>query len=215
VSIGPSPNLERKLDTLPDQPGVYLWKDRQGRIIYVGKAKRLRQRVRSYFASDHAESPKLRMLMRVVADLDTIVVPSESEALLLENTLIKEHAPRFNIQLRDDKSYPSIAVTLAEPFPRVLVVRRVTLPGARHFGPYTDVGNLRRTLRIIRRMPRLPHRAMPRAVRGAADPSRVPGDDRRRAGVPRGPHGRGAASPAGPDGGGVGRPRLRAGGGAA
>jgi excinuclease ABC subunit C len=152
VSIGPSPNLERKLDTLPDQPGVYLWKDRQGRIIYVGKAKRLRQRVRSYFASDHAESPKLRMLMRVVADLDTIVVPSESEALLLENTLIKEHAPRFNIQLRDDKSYPSIAVTLAEPFPRVLVVRRVTLPGARHFGPYTDVGNLRRTLRIIRRI---------------------------------------------------------------
>jgi excinuclease ABC subunit C len=152
MSAGPPPDLQRKLDGLPDQPGVYLWKDRQGRVVYVGKAKRLRQRVRSYFASDHAESPKLRMLQRVVADLDTIVVPSEPQALLLENNLIKEHAPRFNIQLRDDKSYPSIAVTLGEPFPRVLVVRRVALPGARYFGPYTDVGTLRRTLRIIRRI---------------------------------------------------------------
>jgi excinuclease ABC subunit C len=152
MSAGPAEALQRKLEALPDQPGVYLWKDQQGRVVYVGKAKRLRQRVRSYLSGDHAESPKTRMLMRVASDLDTIVVPSESQALLLENNLIKEHAPRFNIQLRDDKSYPSIAVTLAEPFPRVLVVRRVVLPGARYFGPYTDVGTLRRTLRIIRRI---------------------------------------------------------------
>jgi excinuclease ABC subunit C len=152
VIEGSRPDLQRKLDALPDQPGVYLWKDHQGRVVYVGKAKRLRQRVRSYLSADHAESPKTRMLMRVAADLDTIVVPSEPQALLLENNLIKEHAPRFNILLRDDKSYPSIAVTLAEPFPRVLVVRRVVLPGARYFGPYTDVGTLRRTLRIIRRI---------------------------------------------------------------
>ena len=146
------PALERTLDGLPDQPGVYLWKDRQGSVIYVGKAKRLRQRVRSYFTADVTSSAKLRMLQRVIADLETIVVPSESQALLLENNLIKEHAPRFNIQLRDDKSYPSIAVTLGEPFPRVLVVRRVAIPGARYFGPYTDVGTLRRALRIIRRI---------------------------------------------------------------
>jgi excinuclease ABC subunit C len=146
------PGLARKMDGLPDGPGVYLWKDRVGRVIYVGKAKRLRQRVRSYFTADAADSPRLRMLRREIADLDTIVVPSESQALLLENNLIKEYAPRLNIQLRDDKSYPSIAVTLGEPFPRVLVVRREHHPGARYFGPYTDVGVLRNTLRVIRRI---------------------------------------------------------------
>ena len=147
-----APDLARKLDALPDGPGVYLWKDAAGQVVYVGKANRLRSRVRSYFATDATHSPKLRMLRRAIADVDTIVVRSESEALLLENNLIKEHAPRFNILLRDDKSYPSIAVTLAEPFPRVLVVRREHIPGARMFGPYTDVGTLRRTLRIVRRI---------------------------------------------------------------
>jgi len=146
------PALVRKLDGLPDAPGVYLWKDAPGTVVYVGKAKKLRARVRSYFSADATHSPKRRMLQRIIADVDTIVVPSESEALLLENNLIKEYAPRFNIQLRDDKSYPSIAVTLGEPFPRVLVVRREHIPGARMFGPYTDVGTLRRTLRIIRRI---------------------------------------------------------------
>jgi excinuclease ABC subunit C len=146
------PDLGRRIDALPDGPGVYLWKDAAGTVVYAGKAKKLRARVRSYFTADAAHSPKLRMLRRVIADLETIVVPSESQALLLENNLIKEHAPRFNIQLRDDKSYPSIAVTLGEPFPRVLVVRREHIPGARFFGPYTDVGTLRRTLRIIRRI---------------------------------------------------------------
>ncbi len=143
--------LERKLAALPDEPGVYLWKDAAGAVLYVGKAKRLRQRVRSYFA-EPGDSVKHARLVRLIADLETIVVPSESQALLLENNLIKEYRPRFNIRLRDDKSYPSIAVTLGEPFPRVLVVRRVTLPGARYFGPYTDVAVLRRTLRIIRRI---------------------------------------------------------------
>ncbi|HEX9633401.1 MAG TPA: excinuclease ABC subunit UvrC [Gemmatimonadales bacterium] len=146
------PELARKLDTLPEAPGVYLWKDGAGRVVYIGKANRLRSRVRSYFATDATHSPKLRMLRRAIADVDTIVVRSESEALLLENNLIKEYAPRFNILLRDDKSYPSIAVTLGEPFPRVLVVRREQIPGARMFGPYTDVGTLRRTLRIVRRI---------------------------------------------------------------
>ncbi len=148
----PPQALEAQIAALPDSPGVYLWKDAEGRVIYVGKARRLRQRVRSYFANDFAESPKNRMLQRQIAGLDTIVVPSDSQALLLENNLIKEYAPKYNIQFRDDKSYPSIAVTLGEPFPRVLVVRRVEIPGARYFGPYTDVGTLRRTLRVIRRI---------------------------------------------------------------
>lgn len=145
-------DLDTQIAALPDSPGVYLWKDADGTVIYVGKAKRLRQRVRSYLTNDFANSPKNRMLVRQIAGLDTIVVPSDSQALLLENNLIKEYAPRYNIQFRDDKSYPSIAVTLGEPFPRVLVVRRVELPGAKYFGPFTDVGALRRTLRIVRRI---------------------------------------------------------------
>ncbi len=148
----PPPLVERQLASLPDDPGVYLWKDAGGTVLYVGKAKRLRTRVRGYFGSDRDHSPKTRMLLRLIGDLETIVVPSESQALLLENNLIKEYRPRFNIQLRDDKSYPRIAVTAGEPFPRVLVVRRLDIKDARYFGPYTDVGALRRTLRIIRRI---------------------------------------------------------------
>ncbi|HEY3011825.1 MAG TPA: excinuclease ABC subunit UvrC [Gemmatimonadales bacterium] len=144
--------LQRKLDTLPEGPGVYLWKGSEGDVLYVGKAKRLRSRVRSYFATDFPDSPRNRLLQRLIADVETIVVPSEPGSLILENNLIKEYRPRFNVRLKDDKSYPSIAVTLGEPFPRVLVTRRRDIPGARYFGPYTDVGQLRRTLAIIRRL---------------------------------------------------------------
>jgi excinuclease ABC subunit C len=141
-----------KISFLPDSPGVYLWKDAEGRVLYVGKAKRLRSRVRSYFGSDHAESVKTRALVRQVADLDTIVVPSEAHALILEANLIKEYRPRFNIALRDDKSYPYIKVTVQEPFPRVLVTRRLLNDGARYFGPYTDVGAMRRALNVVKRI---------------------------------------------------------------
>ena len=144
--------LQRKLDTLPEGPGVYLWKDAAGDVLYVGKAKRLRNRVRSYFATDFPTSPRNQLLQRLIADVETIVVPSEAQSLILENNLIKEYRPRFNVRLKDDKSYPSIAVTLNEPFPRVLVTRRRNIAGARYFGPYTDVGQLRRTLAIIRRL---------------------------------------------------------------
>jgi excinuclease ABC subunit C len=144
--------LQRKLDTLPEGPGVYLWKGSDGEVLYVGKAKRLRSRVRSYFATDFPDSPRNRLLQRLIGDVDTIVVPSEPGSLILENNLIKEYRPRFNVRLKDDKSYPSIAVTLGEAFPRVLVTRRRDIPGARYFGPYTDVGQLRRTLAIIRRL---------------------------------------------------------------
>lgn len=144
--------LARQLAALPDQPGVYLWKDAEGEIMYVGKAKSLRSRVPGYLADAEPTTPEREALARLIADLETIVVPNEAQALLLENNLIKEHQPRFNIRLRDDKSYPQIAVTLGEPFPRVLVVRRVAISGARYFGPYTDVSTLRQTLKIIRRI---------------------------------------------------------------
>ncbi len=141
-----------KLPHLPEGPGVYLWKGRDGTTLYVGKAKRLRSRVRSYFANDQLESLKTRHLVGLIADLDTIVVPSEAHALILEANLIKEYRPRFNIALRDDKSYPYIKVTLQEPFPRVYVTRRLEDDGARYFGPYTDVGAMRRALNVVKRI---------------------------------------------------------------
>ncbi|MDQ6871314.1 MAG: excinuclease ABC subunit UvrC [Gemmatimonadota bacterium] len=141
-----------KLPHLPDGPGVYLWKGRDGTTLYVGKAKRLRSRVRSYFGNDQLESLKTRHLVGLIADLDTIVVPSEAHALILEANLIKEYRPRFNIALRDDKSYPYIKVTLQEPFPRVYVTRRLEDDGARYFGPYTDVGAMRRALNVVKRI---------------------------------------------------------------
>jgi excinuclease ABC subunit C len=141
-----------KLAHLPDSPGVYLWKDSAGLVLYVGKAKSLRSRVRSYFGSDHEASVKTRHLVGLIHDVDTIVVPSEAHALILENNLIKEYRPRFNIALRDDKSYPYIKVTLQEPYPRVVVTRRFESDGARYFGPYTDVGAMRRALNVVKRL---------------------------------------------------------------
>ena len=141
-----------KLPHLPDGPGVYLWKGRDGTTLYVGKAKRLRSRVRSYFNNDQLESIKTRHLVGLIDDLETIVVPTEAHALILEANLIKEYHPRFNIALRDDKSYPYIKVTLQEPFPRVYVTRRLEDDGAKYFGPYTDVGAMRRALNVVKRI---------------------------------------------------------------
>ena len=147
-----SERIALKIAHLPESPGVYLWKDAEGTVLYVGKAKRLRSRVRSYFAGDHWESLKTRHLVSKIADVDTIVVPSEAHALILEANLIKEYRPRFNIALRDDKSYPYIKVTVQEPFPRVFVTRRLTNDGSRYFGPYTDVGAMRRALNVVKRI---------------------------------------------------------------
>lgn len=152
VARGMPVSVAQKLPHLPESPGVYLWKDGDGAVLYVGKAKKLRSRVRSYWAQDHLASPKTRGLLRKVRDLDTIVVPSEAHALILEATLIKEYRPRFNIALRDDKSYPYIKVTVQEPFPRVIVTRRLSDDGARYFGPYTDVGAMRRALNVVKRI---------------------------------------------------------------
>ena len=144
--------IAAKLPHLPDSPGVYLWKDDTGEILYIGKARRLRSRVRSYLAGDQLASVKTRALMQRVSDVETIVVPSDAHALILEANLIKEHRPRYNIVLRDDKSYPYIKVTVQEPFPRVVVTRRLLDDGARYFGPYTEVGAMRRALTVVKRI---------------------------------------------------------------
>src|SRR3954463_14070207 len=141
-----------KLPHLPESPGVYLWRDADGTVLYVGKAKRLRSRVRSYANFENLESARTYALMKKVAAVETIVVPSEAHALILEANLIKEYKPRFNISLRDDKSYPLIKVTVHEAFPRVYVTRRLINDGSRYFGPYTDVAQMRRALNVLKRL---------------------------------------------------------------
>ncbi len=141
-----------KLDRLSTRPGVYLFRDAKGTILYVGKARSLRSRVRSYFRSDPARSARTHQLARRIDSVETIVVGSEAEALILEANLIKEHRPRFNIQLRDDKSYPYIKVTVGEPFPRVYVTRQVRNDGSRYFGPYTSVSLMRQALEVVKRL---------------------------------------------------------------
>jgi excinuclease ABC subunit C len=144
--------LEDKLDALPNQPGVYLMKDRAGRIIYVGKAVNLRNRVRSYFNRNSSDSRAfVQLLDRVLGDLETVVVRNEKEALLLENELIKKHRPRFNIQLRDDKQYLCLRLDTTHPFPRLETVRRPHRDGARYFGPYSSASSIRETLRVVNR----------------------------------------------------------------
>jgi excinuclease ABC subunit C len=141
-----------RLTKLPTRPGVYLFRDARGLVLYVGKAKSLRGRVRSYFQREADLSAKNRELVKLIDDVETIVVGSEGEALILEANLIKEHRPRFNILMRDDKKYPYIKVTVREPFPRVYVTRRVTADGSRYFGPYTSVGPMRQALEVIKRL---------------------------------------------------------------
>jgi excinuclease ABC subunit C len=144
--------LNEKVARLPRKPGVYLFKDKAGAVLYVGKAADLRGRVRSYLQAPEALPDKTRVLMRYAKDLDYLVTDSDVEALLLESNLIKEHNPRFNILLRDDKSYPYIKVTLQEDFPRVFVTRRVVDDGGRYFGPYTHVKLLRRNLAFVKEL---------------------------------------------------------------
>jgi excinuclease ABC subunit C len=144
-------DLQDQIKRLPTRPGVYLLKDGRGEILYVGKAKNLRTRVRSYFRGDDAPVKTLELVRRV-RDVETLVGGSEGEALILEANLIKEHHPRFNVQLRDDKSYPYIKVTVGEPFPRVYVTRRLVEDGSRYFGPYTSVGHIRQALEVVKRL---------------------------------------------------------------
>jgi excinuclease ABC subunit C len=137
---------------IPAKPGVYLIRDRRGRVIYVGKARNLRSRTRVYTGASAAVDPKVEVLRSRMAGLDYIVTESETEALILESNLIKEHRPRYNVRLKDDKRFPFIKVTFAEDFPRAYVTRIVREDGSRYFGPYTDAKAMRRTLRHIRQL---------------------------------------------------------------
>jgi len=142
--------LQPKLAQLPDKPGCYLLKDASGKVLYVGKAEALRSRVRSYFQDSAAHSPRIRLMVSHVADLEVVVTDNPVEALLLECNLIKRHKPHYNVRLRDDKHYPYICLTMNEPFPRPIIVRRVKRDGNRYFGPYTSSWSMRQALRVIK-----------------------------------------------------------------
>jgi excinuclease ABC subunit C len=144
-------DLETRLATMSTGPGVYLLKDAHGKVIYVGKAVNLRARVRSYVRGGD-ERTQVRFLVGRLADVETLVTANEKEALILENTLIKQYRPRYNIRLKDDKSYVSVKVTVNDPWPRVLVTRRVVKDGSRYFGPFHNAGAVRETLDTIRKV---------------------------------------------------------------
>ena len=145
-------HLRAILRQLPTSPGVYLMKDANGRVLYVGKADVLRNRVRSYFGSKGALDARILRMTQEVADVDYIVTDTVSEAYLLEGNLIKEHRPRFNIRLRDDKSYPFVKVTLGEDFPRIVRTRKLTRDGSRYFGPYASASSVDDTLKLLRKI---------------------------------------------------------------
>lgn len=151
MAYSPPENIQEILKKLPQKPGVYLHKDKYGTIIYVGKAINLRSRVRSYF-HENVDSIKTSRLRREIADLEIITTESELEALLLENTLIKKHKPKYNIRLKDDKRYPYIKVHWQDDFPKVTVTRRMERDGGRYFGPYTSVWAVHQTLDMLRKI---------------------------------------------------------------
>ncbi len=157
-------SLENKLLKLPDSPGVYIMKDSDDNIIYIGKAKSLKNRVRQYFQSSRNHSQKVLSMVAHICDFEYILTDSELEALILECNLIKKHRPKYNVLLKDDKHYPYIKVTTNEEYPRVLMVRRIDKDGARYFGPYTSSRAVNGTLELIRKL--FPIRSCSRSLDG-------------------------------------------------
>ncbi len=155
--------LKARLKELPAEPGCYLMRDGDDRILYIGKAKVLRQRVRSYFHNSPGHSPRISLMVRQVCDLEFIVTDSEDEALALESNLIKHHQPHFNVLLKDDKKYPYVCITWSDSYPRIFITRqrRFSKPHDRFYGPYVDVGQLRRTLAMVKRVFPLRQRPQP------------------------------------------------------
>ncbi|SJZ81684.1 excinuclease ABC subunit UvrC [Garciella nitratireducens] len=143
-------NLQEQLKILPEKPGVYIMKDSHEEIIYIGKAVSLKNRVRQYFQSSKNHSIKVKSMVKQIADFEYIVTDSELEALILECNLIKKHRPRYNVLLKDDKTYPYIKVTLQETYPRILITRRLVKDGSKYFGPYTSSYVIKQTLEVIR-----------------------------------------------------------------
>ena len=149
---------------LPERPGVYLMKDARGQVLYIGKARRLRSRVRSYFGSGRSMERRIHALVEQIDTLDHVVTSNEAEALLLEATLVKRHQPVYNVRLKDDKHYPYLKVDVQEDWPRVTITRRVEQDGARYFGPYASAGSVRRTLDVVKKL--FPWRSCTKTITG-------------------------------------------------
>ena len=146
------PNLDQKLKLLPDKPGVYLMQGEGGKVIYVGKAISLKNRVRSYFQNTAGHTAKVKAMVARIVDLEYIITDSEVEALILECNLIKRYRPNYNVRLRDDKHYPYLKVTVNEVFPRVLITRSIKKDGARYYGPFTSSGAVQATLKLLKKL---------------------------------------------------------------
>jgi excinuclease ABC subunit C len=159
-----SEKLRRQLAALPGRPGVYIMRNADGRVIYVGKAAKLNSRVRSYFGSPHGMEPKTRALREQIDDFEYIIVNSAGEALLLEATLIKRHQPFFNIRLKDDKRYPYLKIDVQNPWPRVFITRRIEKDGAKYFGPYASASSVRGTLDLVKKL--FPWRSCTKQITG-------------------------------------------------
>jgi excinuclease ABC subunit C len=146
--------LEKRLKEIPTEPGVYLMRDSSDRILYIGKAKKLRVRVRSYFRESQQLSQRIAMMVRQVAEIEFIVTDTEAEALALEANLVKQHQPYFNVLLKDDKKYPYILITWSEEYPRIFITRnrRLAKEKDKYYGPFVDAGALRTTLRLAKRL---------------------------------------------------------------
>jgi excinuclease ABC subunit C len=167
ASTGPKGTQGRfadRLRALPTQPGVYLMKDTDTSVLYVGKAANLRNRVRSYFQTPHGKEPKIQVMVQRIADFEYIVTESVQEALLLENLLIKQHRPFYNARLKDDKTYPYIKINPREEFPQIYFTRRVLADGARYFGPFASAGSVRKTMDLLKKL--FPYRSCTKPITG-------------------------------------------------
>ncbi|MCK4242859.1 MAG: GIY-YIG nuclease family protein, partial [Dehalococcoidia bacterium] len=154
--------FEEELNALPPKPGVYLFRDASGNVLYVGKGANLHNRVRSYFSAPYSLSPKLQKMVARVSGFEVLVTDSEQEALILECNLIKRHRPRYNVRLKDDKTYPYLKINLHEEWPRVYITRRVERDGSRYFGPFASAGSVRKTLDLLKKL--FPFRSCRKAI---------------------------------------------------
>ena len=162
-----STGFRNRLNRIPMKPGVYLMRGPNGEILYVGKASKLKNRIRSYFTGKTHSHPKIETLVNTLVDFEFIITESEQEALILESNLIKSHKPKFNSRLKDDKSYPFIKIDVSEKFPQVYVTRNVSNDDARYFGPYTDAGSVRRTFSLLNKL--FPYRSCTKQITGSDD----------------------------------------------
>ncbi|MFB3093746.1 MAG: GIY-YIG nuclease family protein, partial [Dehalococcoidia bacterium] len=164
MATAPPNQLLAQVRALPARPGVYIFRNAKGDVIYAGKAASLKSRVRSYFGSPHSLEPKTRRLVEKVTDIEYVVTASAQEALILEANLVKRHQPFFNVRLKDDKHYPYLKIDLSEEWPRVEITRRVLDDGARYFGPYASAGSVRRTLDLVKKL--FPWRSCTKTITG-------------------------------------------------